>query len=56
MRRRVRREYTWAAGAWLKTNEVHYIYDANVVVQERDVNNTPAVSYTRGHDLSASLR
>jgi RHS repeat-associated protein len=36
------------------TNEVHYIYDGNLVIQERDVNNLPTASYARGSDLSGS--
>ncbi len=36
-------------------NEVHYIYDGMRVIQERNSNNVPVVSYTRGTDLSASL-
>src|SRR5207247_53912 len=32
-----------------------YIYDGFRVIQERDANNTPTVSYTRGSDLSGSL-
>ena len=32
-----------------------YVYDGNLVVQERDANNLPAVTYTRGKDLSGSL-
>ena len=35
MRRRVRKEYTWSASNWLQTNEVRYIYDGRVVLQER---------------------
>ncbi len=35
MRRRVRKEYTWSAGAWLQTNEVRYVYDGRLVLQER---------------------
>src|SRR5207245_8718270 len=31
------------------------IYDGNRVIQERDGDNNPAVSYTRGLDLSGSL-
>ncbi len=54
MRRRIRQEYTWSGG-WVQTNIVYYVYDGNVVVQERDVNNLPTVSYTRGKDLSGSL-
>jgi RHS repeat-associated protein len=55
MRRRIRKEYTWQNGAWLETNEVHYVYDGNLVIQERDMNNLPTVTYTRGIDLSGSL-
>jgi RHS repeat-associated protein len=55
MRIRIRREYTWSSG-WLQTAEVHYIYDGNLVIQERDANNLPTVSYTRGNDLSGSLQ
>ena len=41
---------------WLETAEVRYIYDGNVVIQERDGNNLPATTYTRGRDLSGSLQ
>jgi RHS repeat-associated protein len=56
MRRRVRKEFTWSAGSWFKTNEIRYVYDGLLVVQERDANNLPQVSYTRGLDLSGSLQ
>ena len=58
MRRRIRKEYTWlsAIGNWQLTNEVRYVYDGRVVVQERDANNLPLVTYTRGNDLSGSLQ
>lgn len=56
MRRRIRREFTWGDSAWSETNEVHYIYDGNVVIQERDADNVPQVTYTRGTDLSGSLQ
>lgn len=57
-RRRIRREYNWqsSTSTWQLTNEVHYIYDGNVVVQERDGNNLPQVTYTRGLDISESLQ
>src|SRR5207245_5045882 len=35
--------------------ETHYIYDGWRVIQERDGNNNPLVSYTRGRDLSGSM-
>jgi RHS repeat-associated protein len=54
MRRRIRTEYSWQ-GSWVQTNVVYYIYDGNLVIQERDANNLPTVTYTRGKDLSGSL-
>ena len=55
MRRRIVKEFTWT-GSWVQTNEVHYIYDGNLVVQERDANNLPQVTYSRGNDLSGTLQ
>jgi RHS repeat-associated protein len=55
MRRRVRKEYAWQGTAWLLTHEVRYVYDGNLVLQERDASNLPLVTYTRGLDLSGSL-
>jgi RHS repeat-associated protein len=56
MRRRIRQEYTWQSSGWVQTNEVYYVYDGNVVIQERNANNIPTTTYTRGQDLSASLQ
>ena len=53
-RRRVRKEYTWSSGAWNLACEVRYVYDGRLVLQERDANNLPLVTYTRGLDLSGS--
>jgi len=55
MRRRIRQEYTWQGGAWVQTNEVYYVYDGNLVIQERNINNLPTTTYTRGLDLSGNL-
>ncbi len=55
MRRRIEREYTWQF-VWVKTNETRFIYDGNLVVQERNTNNQPVVTYTRGDDLSGTLQ
>jgi RHS repeat-associated protein len=54
MRRRIELDYTWNAGTsgWQQTNEIHFVYDGNLVIQERDINNQPQVTYTRGNDLS----
>jgi len=54
-RRRMERDYTWTNSAWLQTNETRFIYDGMQVIQERDSNNNPQVTYTRGLDLSMSL-
>ena len=57
MRRRVERDFAWAGSSgWQLTNEVHFVYDGNLVVQERDINNQPQVTYTRGNDLSGKLQ
>ncbi len=42
-------------GSWSFDHAVEYIYDGWRVIQERNEANTPAVSYTRGLDLSGSL-
>src|SRR5436190_9805182 len=55
MRRRIRKEFTWSASGWTLTNEVRYVYDGNLVIQERDSLNLPSVTYTHGKDLSGSL-
>ena len=43
------------SGSWSFDHAVEYIYDGWRVIQERNEANTPAVSYTRGLDLSGSL-
>jgi RHS repeat-associated protein len=55
MRRRVRKEWTWQNSAWVLKAEVRYVYDGNLVIQERDTFNVPNVTYIRGRDLSSSL-
>src|SRR5262249_38273035 len=40
---------------WGEVSETWYVYDGMRVIQERDSNNVPTVSYTRGNDLSMSL-
>ncbi|MEI7731569.1 MAG: glycohydrolase toxin TNT-related protein [Verrucomicrobiota bacterium] len=56
MRRRIGKEFTWTNSSWLLTNEVRYVYDGSLVVQERDSNNVPCVTYSRGLDLSGLLQ
>ncbi|HEV2455986.1 MAG TPA: RHS repeat-associated core domain-containing protein [Verrucomicrobiae bacterium] len=55
MRRRIETNSMWQGGAWVPTNVIYYIYDGNLVVQERDASNLPQVTYTRGNDLSGTL-
>ncbi len=55
MRRRIRQEFTWLNSTWTQTNQVYYVYDGNLVIQERDINNLPTTTYTRGNDLSGSF-
>jgi RHS repeat-associated protein len=54
-RMRTRVEYFWNGSAWSAYGSAEYIYDGMRVIQERDTNNTPGVSYTRGVDLSGTL-
>ena len=55
MRRRIRQEYTWQRSGWVQTNAVYYVYDGNLVIQERDIHNLPRTTYTRGLDLSGNV-
>src|SRR5207247_6313249 len=55
-RRRIRKEYLWQLGRWIQQSETRYIYDGNLVIQERDALNLPSISYTHGRDLSGSLQ
>ena len=56
MRRRIAKAYSWSGSSWTLTNEVHYVYDGNLVVQERDGSNSSLVEYTRGTDLSGTMQ
>jgi RHS repeat-associated protein len=56
MRRRIRKEFEWRNGGWVGTTERRYVYDGNLVLQERNEFNLPTVTYTRGLDLSGSLQ
>ena len=50
--------HTLASGGgstWTLNSGIYYIYDGKRVIQERDTNNSPTVSYTRGNDLSGTL-
>ena len=55
-RHRVRTECVWQNGGWATNALVRYVYDGMVVLQERDANNLPTVTYTRGRDLSGSMQ
>ena len=56
MRRRLRTEMSWNGSNWSTNQIVRYVYDGSLVIQERDGNNIPLVTYTRGRDLSGSLQ
>ncbi len=53
-RLRERKYYTWQYGGWYPISTERYLYDGMLLVQER-ISHTPAVTYTRGVDLSESL-
>ena len=55
-RRRIRQEYEWINGQWLKGSETRFIYDGMNVLQERNSLNLPVATYTRGPDLSGALQ
>jgi RHS repeat-associated protein len=56
LRKRIEKDYSWNGSSWLETNEVHFVYDGYLVLQERNAANLPQVTYTRGFDLSGSLQ
>ena len=56
MRLRERFESVWAGGTRVTNAVTLYVYDGNVVVQERNGGNLPAVTYTRGLDLSGTFQ
>jgi RHS repeat-associated protein len=53
-RLRIKREFSWTGSTWTPTNEVHYIYDGNMIIQHRNSNNVPTLTLTRGLDLSCT--
>ncbi len=55
-RLRIKREYSWNGSSWIKTNETRFVWDGSVIVQLRDSNNVPTLTFTRGLDLEASLQ
>lgn len=55
-RRRIARDYSWGGSAWVETNEIRYIYDRELVIQERETNNNVLVTYTRGRDFGGGLQ
>lgn len=54
-RRRTLLQYTWIGGSPVLTNQVNFVYDGNLVLQERDGNNNPMVTYTRGLDMGGGI-
>jgi RHS repeat-associated protein len=56
LRRRIEKNYRWTGAAWLQTNEVRFVYDGNLVIQDRSEFNLPTLTLTRGLDLSGGLQ
>src|SRR5439155_27340414 len=54
MRRRIRREYLWQFVDRRLNQELRYVYDGILLIQNRDANNLPIVGSTRSKDLSGS--
>lgn len=50
----IRREFDRVGGAWVLSSTRRYLYSGFQLVQERDGNNVPLVSYSRGLDLSGT--
>ena len=44
-RRRLTTESVRSGKTWVITNQIGYIYDGMVVIQERDINNNPTATY-----------
>lgn len=47
-------DYNWNGSSWAFIEGTRYVYDGMLVVQERDYNSVPTVTYIRGTDLSGS--
>jgi len=56
LRKRIEQDFSWNGSSWIKTNETRYIWDSDVIVQTRDQNNLPVLTFTRGNDLSGTLQ
>ncbi len=56
MRRRFRFEAVWTSSKWGTNTTVRYVYDGNLVIQERAANRVPQVTFTRDTDLSGSIQ
>ncbi|MDB6057608.1 MAG: repeat protein, partial [Verrucomicrobiales bacterium] len=56
-RRRAETNYLWnsSLSQFVKSSERRFVYDGNLVIEERDANNRSQVYYTRGRDLSGTL-
>lgn len=55
LRRRITKEFTWNGGAWVQTDEIRYVFDGMLAIQERNQQNIPIVTLTRGLDASGTL-
>ena len=48
-------DFRFTPGSWNLAKETRYLYDGRLVVQERNGQNVPTVSYVRGPDRSGTL-
>ena len=56
-RRRMTKQYGWNGSSWgSPSNEIHYVYEGMLPIQERNSANTPMVTYTRGLDLGGGIQ
>ena len=54
-RRRLRTEYIYQGGGWQSVSVTRFVYCGSVVLEERDGNNIPQTSYTRGSEFGGGI-
>jgi len=54
-RLRVKKTYLWNGSSYVLSEERRYLYDGKLIIQERNGDNIPLVTYTRGIDLSSGM-
>jgi len=54
-RLRVKKTYLWNGSSYVLSEERRYLYDGKLIIQERNGDNIPLVTYTRGIDMSGGI-